>query len=429
MLIYSTHISARLNYVSGFLSEFYNCSFKITTDVQECKKEVCFINYSIEDFSNGIKITPFSLLFEQGVKPQELEVNMWNGIPCFFETNVKGEISFDIFSALFFLLSRYEEYLPHQNDNHGRYPSSASLAVQHNFIEIPVVDQWLLQFSKLIYAKFGIQLFNRKYQFVSTVDIDKAYAYKYLGFPIQQFALLRSLVKGNYGEYKAVLSRKKQDPFDRHDYFQHHHMRNGLKPIFFIQVGRRGKFDKNLSIRHLKMQALIKNLALWANVGIHPSYASHLKAAIVKSEIRKLNSLVGGKVFRSRQHYLRFTLPHTYQILGKLGITEEYSMGYADRIGFRAGTCTSFLFYDLLNEQTSALRVFPLIAMDVTMSKHMGLSISEAKDKFLEIISSVKVVEGTFISLWHNSSFCTLHGMKGWAEVFEFMLQNAKLND
>ena len=178
-----------------------------------------------------------------------------------------------------------------------------------------------------------------------------------------------------------------------------------------------------MSAKHPQIKQLINWFSTWADVGIHPSYQSYLNDDVVAFEFKTLERVLEKQVCTSRQHFLRFTLPKSYQLLIKQGVTEEYSMGYAEVIGFRAGTCTPYPFYDLSKEQPTGLKVYPLIAMDVTLHNYMKLNVSDAIDRFAAIIQEVKNVNGTFISLWHNSSFSQLHGMQDWKPVFEQMLK------
>ena len=82
---------------------------------------------------------------------------------------------------------------------------------------------------------------------------------------------------------------------------------------------------------------------------------------MIRVEKQRLEHILGETVYHNRFHFLRFTLPQSYQQLLACGISDDYSMGYADQIGFRAGTCTPFYFYDLENEIQTTLKVHPLL--------------------------------------------------------------------
>ncbi|MEF8810095.1 MAG: hypothetical protein V5A47_04160 [Bacteroidales bacterium] len=102
------------------------------------------INYSAKKLGNRLVITPTNLLFEKKIKEQEIFVTQWDTIKIFFQTNDHSSIPFDIFAASFFLVSRYEEYLPFSSDEHGRFEAKQSLAYTSSFLQEPIVDQWAI---------------------------------------------------------------------------------------------------------------------------------------------------------------------------------------------------------------------------------------------------------------------------------------------
>jgi len=113
----------------------------------------------------------------------------------------------------------------------------------------------------------------------------------------------------------------------------------------------------------------------------------------------------------------------TYQNLIKLGIKEDYTLGYATDTGFRAGTCTPFNFYDLYNEKETSLKIFPFQVMDTTLNQYLKLDVEEAVERISHMIEKVKQVRGTFISLWHNESLSDHGHWKGWEPVYKKMLE------
>ena len=108
-----------------------------------------------------------------------------------------------------------------------------------------------------------------------------------------------------------------------------------------------GKYDKNINWKNQDYQSLIRGLNANGGMGIHPGYETHLNPTKVKEEQNRLAEIVGHEVTKSRFHFLRFELAKSYQILLDNGITKDYSMGYADDIGFRAGTSVPFKFFNL----------------------------------------------------------------------------------
>ena len=126
---------------------------------------------------------------------------------------------------------------------------------------------------------------------------------------------------------------------------------------------------------------------------------------------------------RSRQHYLRFSLPETYQQLIDLEIEEDYSMGYASHVGFRASTCTPFYFYDLDFEIQTPLKIFPFVLMDTTLNDYMKLTPKQSLGRIKDLYMEVKKVNGTLITLFHNESISGYMRWNGWQRVYQTMLK------
>jgi peptidoglycan/xylan/chitin deacetylase (PgdA/CDA1 family) len=146
-------------------------------------------------------------------------------------------------------------------------------------------------------------------------------------------------------------------------------------------------------------------------------------AALLKKEKERLESITNTPIRKSRQHYLRFNLPETYQQLIDLEITEDYSMGYASQLGFRASTCSPFYFYDLDFEIQTPLKVFPFALMDTTLNDYLKNTPKQSLGKIRDLKNEVKAVNGTFITLFHNESLSDYLRWKGWKRLYESMVK------
>jgi hypothetical protein len=200
---------------------------------------------------------------------------------------------------------------------------------------------------------------------------------------------------------------------------------NHISPVFFFQVGRYGRYDKNIAPSSPAMRKLIQKIASEYPLGIHPSYQSNENTDLLRDEIATLNGIINKPVTRSRQHFLKLSFPETYQRLISFGITDDYTMGYANLPGFRAGTCTPFPFYDLSMEQETALIIHPFQVMDGTLNQYLKLSPLEAIDYISKINAEVRKVNGTFVSLWHNESLSEMREWTGWQDVFYALTKTA----
>ena len=125
-------------------------------------------------------------------------------------------------------------------------------------------------------------------------------------------------------------------------------------------------------------------------------------------------------VTSSRQHFLKLNFPSTYQGLINSGIKSDYSMGYAENIGFRAGVGVPFFWYDLEKEEATDLLIYPFQVMDVTLRNYLNLTPEDAFTQVTKIINIMKFTGGTFMTLWHNSSFAE---QDGWSSDWKFLYE------
>lgn len=429
MLVYVSHITPRVEYIFGFiLNEILGIDYELTSDKQKFETSTSpRLNYSDDEVEGAINIKPHTLLFETEIKPQDINVAEWEEHKIFFQTNDNSDLPYDLFAASFYLGSRYEEYLPFEGDEHGRFKAEESLAFKNGFVEEPVVDQWAYLLADIIKRKFpDIKINKRKFNYISTIDIDNAYAFLYKGFKRTVGASVRSLLKFDFNDnitrFKVFLGLQK-DPFDTYDYIEQVNQKYSIRPINFFLAGEYGLYDKNISVENGAFQKLIKRLSKESEVAIHPSYHSKTDQLILDKEKNNLAEIIGESIEKSRQHFLKMALPETYQRLVKAEIKEDHTMGYASVCGFRAGTCTPFSFYDLSKERQEELKIVPFCVMDRTLSQYLGLNQEEALLKIDEIVRKIKAVDGTFVSLWHNETFSDWREWKGWKQLYEKMVE------
>tara|TARA_R110002073_G_scaffold293194_2_gene458788 strand:+ start:66759 stop:67988 length:1230 start_codon:yes stop_codon:yes gene_type:complete len=389
------------------------------------------LSYTKVPLGNEFFIRSHDLLFDQGVSDLEINIQNWDEVPCFFNAGPKSNIPFDIFSASFYLISRYEEYLPHVRDTHERYTAEQSLAFKYRFLEKPIVDVWAMKLKKELTEKFiDYEFPERSFSFISTIDVDNAYAYKYKSFVRSAGGLVNDFFKlklRNFWDRLLVLLRIKKDPYNVFDKILSASKKYKIETIFFFLIGDYTTFDTNVSASKNKFRLLIKHIVDYAKVGLHPSYFTMKNSSMLKKEKERLESVTNIPTTKSRQHFLRFSLPETYQNLIDLEIEEDYSMGYASHVGFRASTCTPFYFYDLDFEIQTPLKIFPFALMDTTLNDYMELTPKQSLGRIKDLYTEVKNVKGTFVTLFHNESISGYLRWRGWQRVYETMLKIIKV--
>jgi hypothetical protein len=201
------------------------------------------------------------------------------------------------------------------------------------------------------------------------------------------------------------------------------HEQYNLYPVYFFLVAfRRSRYDKNISPQLPAFQTLVRDHAQKYEIGIHPSWRSGDEKNLLNEELALLEQISGKTVTASRQHFIRMNLPDTYRDLLQAGIREDYSMGYGSVNGFRASVATPFPWYDLKNEKQTGLKLFPFCFMDANAFFEQKLDASGALGEMITYFQKVKKVNGTFISIWHNTFLGTDPLFSGWREAYEQFL-------
>lgn len=196
--------------------------------------------------------------------------------------------------------------------------------------------------------------------------------------------------------------------------------------MFFSLMADYDQYDKPESYLNSHHRELLQHVDDHANMGIHPGYYSLENPKALDEEIRRLQDILHRPIVRARYHFLRMRLPESYRMLVHAGIQHDYSMGYADTIGFRAGISSPYPFYDLERDLEIQLIVHPFSVMDTTLQKYMHLSPDDAVEQYRTLIGELRSVGGTFCCIVHNQNLGELFGWEGWRRVYEQMLELAK---
>ncbi len=415
--IYSQAVSPKINYVFDFiLGGVENIVYSVTDDYDlfiSSDADV-LINYSDIILPSTINI-PYSNYFESK------QFSDFHSELIF----VDQAINFDFIAAIFYLLNRVEEYSSTDLDEHGRYRSASSFLHNKNLLHKPIVDIWLQEFYKIIATYYSIELkIVDQFNVVSTVDIDHIFAFKAKGIINKLGSTARDILTANIQKLKDRAAP--HDPFDTYAFIQECHEMNGLDCRYFILTSERTKYDRSLSPDNPEFLKVIDALAANNEIGIHPSYNSYKDVELITSQKQRLEKIIDRKITTSRQHFLRMKLPDTYYYLIKSGITTDYSMGYPDVLGFRAGTSRAYNWYDVASDKVTDLVVQPFALMDVTLRRVSKGDPSVAFRIAKSIIDDIKAVNGTFSLIWHNSSFYSTEGWSGWDKLYAEILTYAK---
>jgi hypothetical protein len=426
LLIFTHKVTNRLTYTAKHLFErILGVEMGFTTKVEDfIKHNGPKMTYSKQPLQNEFFIRSNDLLFEQGINDLEIKVSDWDGIPCFFASGEKSTVPFDIFSASFFLLSRYEEYLPHVKDSVGRFPVKESIAYQHDFLELPVVDLWAYKLLEALQERFpDLETKEKSYSFTSIINVTTSHAYAMRGISRTLGGFLLDL--GNFRfreiwERFSVLLRIKKDPYDNFFDLVEIHKKFPIKTMFFFQFAKHSAHDKNVATTNNRFRYLIKSIADYSIVSLSTSFVSTSDKNVLREEKKQLGNLINRPISYARLRYNKVNVPATYRNLVETEFTDDFSMGYTHEIGFRAGTCTPFYFYDINTEVRQPIKIHPFAMHDYALVKYKTKE--EVFEKMDRVYRLVKQVKGDFILVFSNE---LLGGKQplDWMQLYQSMLK------
>ncbi|MBR9914138.1 MAG: hypothetical protein GYB32_04825 [Algicola sp.] len=429
LLVYTHKITPRLRYTFKHLcTRILGIPVSFTTTIEEfIAHDNLKMSYTRQPLSNEIFIRNHELLFEQGLSDVDINVQDWEDTKCFFSTGDKSALPFDIFGASFYLLSRYEEYLPHVKDTYGRFTATESLAFKHQFLNQPVVDIWAYKFKRVLQERFeAFEFPERHYQVKPVVDVPMAYYFKQKGLMRTLGGTLNDLYRFKlrqlYQRY-MVLFGFKRDPYDSFKWIINKQKQYPFKFTVFFLIGDYSTYDKNINVNKKKFVSLIKSVADYCRVGLKASYFSLDDMSILKKEKKKMEFITNYELQASRNSFSKINLPMSYRNLIELEIKEDYTMGYLNYMGFRAGTCTPFLFYDLDYETQTPLLIHSFHCIDYSLLKFQ--SQLDKKQVLQRLINTVKQVNGTFTPVFHNYTFGSDPRWKGFRKLFTQILDSS----
>lgn len=336
----------------------------------------------------------------------------------------------DIFASSFFMLTRWEEYVNKTRDLHNRFPVTASLAYKYNFLDRPVVNEYVeMLWNMLKYLGCNQKRKERKYELILTHDVDNIFKWK-------NFGLFTRNIAGDIIKRKNVplaLENVRQycwkNPYDMFDYLMDLSEKRGIKSHFFFMSGGTSKFDNNYSINQAFVKKIRKKIISRGHlIGFHPSYNSYNDQGQWEEEYSALLKEISQKVKIGRQHYLKFEVPATWQIWEHNNMKWDSTLTYPEKEGFRCGTCYEYSVFNILSRKKLKLKEMPLEVMEGSLVGYQNLSPEKAETKIIKLIDKVKKYNGRFVLLWHNSSFNS-DLWTGYQGIYEKIVSKDKIKN
>lgn len=420
LLIYTQKVTPRIQYVfKHIMTRILGIKIEFTSTIENFISHTGpKVSYGKKPMGNEFYIYANGLLTQQGFETIDITVKEWEETKCFFLATEKSAIPFDIFSASFYLLCRYEEYLPHVKDELGRYPVTESLGYKESFLQQPVVDIWAYKLKRILVSHFPKLIFEKR-NFIEHHLIASPQPYKYI-----QKGLVRSIIGGTRDlakfRLKSFYNRLKvltlgNDPNDTFSWLITTIKNRPEKFTFFFMLGESVDYSESITTYSKRFKSLLKFVSDYKEVGLVFSNDGLDDYEIKKKEKRQLEAITNRTVKSTMNTELRVSLPDFYRDLVELEVEKDFTMVYQNTPGYRAGTCTPFLFYDLDYEIRTPLTIHPIAFTTNSLKTKHYSQVESLLNKFR---SQVLQVQGTFSILFTNTDFIDVPENKSWRLFF-----------
>jgi len=408
LLIYTQKITPRITYAFRHIcTRILGVETQFTSRIEEfVAHNGAKLSYGKQPLGSEMFIHSEGLLTQQGFESIDIVMKDWGDTICFFSSISNSAVPFDIFSASFYLMSRYEEYLPHLKDTFGRFPYTQSLAHREGFLRQPVVDIWAYKFKMILLESFPDLVFPiKKMNIHNVIDASQPFAFVQRGF-------LRAVIGFSSDLWKMkmrsiitrgqVLMTLRKDPYNTFKWIINTAKRSASKHTFFFRLGDSSDFKEGMNTKRLKFKLLVKFISDYKEVGLIFSSETLEDYEKVKREKERMEEMTNRVLISSMNAHYMVNLPAIYRNLVELEVERDFTMVYENEVGFRAGTCTPFLFYDLDSETKTPLIIHPLA---FTTNAFENKYESEINKTFKMLFDSVDQVNGTFSMVFSNRDF------------------------
>lgn len=381
------------------------------------------MSYGKKPMGNELFFQSYGLLEQQGFDSFEISVKKWGETFGFFSVSNASALPFDIFAASFYMITRYEEYLPHVKDDKGRFMATESLAFKGGFLQQPVVDIWVYKFKLKLLESFPELKFPEKKMIIHPViAANQPFVFKYKGLLRSVVGYTSDMFKGKFrkvADRSEVILGLKRDPEDTFKWLINNARHSKFELTVFFLLGNALIFKEGMNTHRQKFKLLLKYVSDYKEVGLIFSYevlGDYLK---LKAEKRRMEHITNRALTSSMNAEFLVNLPDIYRNLVELQVKRDFTMVFRDTVGFRAGTCTPYLFYDLDYEVKTPLIVHPATMTTEAFQKRYSSDIEKTVSSFL---SEVERVNGTFTMVFSNSDFASNDENKVWRSIFSELL-------
>lgn len=331
-------------------------------------------------------------------------------------------LSADIIAGTFFLITRYEECVKRKvRDEHGRFPGTESLAYQAGFLQRPIVDEYGALLRKCLSCA-GVKLVatQKKFQHIYlTHDVDNIWTWD--NYYRASRTSLKNILKNKPKKMlplKAVYDYKKYDPiytfpelvqWDQEVKVKYQEL---CTDIYFVMSC--SDSPATVDCNYMKNKTKHRALELFqylkeegCSIGLHSSYHSSMALEEIQVEKERVEEIIGKPVTTHRNHYLASREPEDFMSLIASGITDDFTMGFADQLGFRLSTTRNVRWIHPITKELTPLTLHPMTVMECTLDSSNYMNIpheDRAFDLVKAMIDQIYHHGGEVVLLWHNPS-------------------------
>jgi len=347
-------------------------------------------------------------------------------------TESKISCGIDIFASVFFCLTRWEERVIKIRDKHNRFPVTYSLAYRNKFLHRPVVNEYVeMLWNMLVFLGFSGKRREKTFSIVPTHDIDRITYHTSFYITIKN--TIKDIIRLKFKKaflyflsYFLILFKIKNDPFDAFDWMMDLSEKSGFTSVFFIMAGGTSKYDRRYSLREKKVQLLIDKIKKRGHkLALHYSYSTYKNPEQLLIECSEYKEVLSESAKLGRNHYLKFSVPETWQNLEESGIENDSTCGYHDKEGFRCGTGDIYSVFNILSRSRLKLKEMPMIFMDrIYPWKHKDSSIEKLEESITQLITTSKKYKMPMTTLFHNGVY--YNDSIDFKRINEYIFEKAK---
>ncbi|WP_271392531.1 DUF7033 domain-containing protein [Aequorivita sinensis] len=426
LLIYTQKVTPRISYIFKHIClRILGIDIAFTSGIEEfIAHQGAKISYGKKPMGNELFFQSHGLLEQQGIEATDITVKKWDDTFGFFAVSNISSLPFDIFSTSFYMITRYEEYLPHVKDELGRFMASESLAYKEGFLQQPIVDIWAYKFKEQLLEAFPKMEFpEKKIVIHPVIEASQTFAYKQKGLFRTVVGYLGSFFRAKFRDIilrTQVILGFKRDPLDTFKWMVNKSTRSNFKLTVFFMLGDALSFNESMNTHRQKFKMLIKYVSDYKEVGLMFSFNALGNYEMLKDEKRRMQEITNRSLTSSMNSEYLVNLPDLYRYLVELEVKRDFTMVFRDTVGFRAGTCTPFLFYDLDYEIKTPLIIHPSAMTTLAFNKKYASDIDKTVSTMLKAVDNVN---GTFTMTFSNKDFSALDNQKVWRKIFSEKLQ------